>query len=115
MTLFCTSFTYTATTWQRMITAPEDRSAAVAAAFEAVGGRLVAMYYVLGPHDGMVIVDVPDEVGMAAVSALVSASGAYAHVETQTLLTPQDMVEALGRSGAVQARFTPPGGAGERS
>ena len=67
----------------------------------------------LGPHDGFVIVEVPDAVGMAAVSALVAASGAYAHVETHALLTPPDLVAALGRAGAAAARFTAPGSAAQ--
>lgn len=111
MSLYATFFTYSAATWQRMVALPEDRTAVVGATFEAVGGRLDALYYMLGPHDGLVIVEVPDAVAAAAVSALVAASGAYSHVETHALLTPADLVTALGRAGEAATRYTTPGGA----
>lgn len=115
MSLYVNFFTYNSATWQRMVAAPEDRTAVVAATFEAVGGRLVGLYYMLGPHDGMVIVEVPDAVAAAGVSTLVAASGAYSHVETHALLTPAELVAALGHAGEAAARFTPPAAAADRS
>ena len=112
MTLYCMLFTYSPTTWQRLVATPEDRSGAVDAALNALGGRLVGMYYMLGPHDGLVIAELPGAVSGAAVSALVCASGAYSHVETHALLTPSELVDALGRAGAATSRFVPPGASG---
>jgi uncharacterized protein with GYD domain len=112
MARYAMFFTYTPATWQRLVTAPEDRTDAIDATFRGVGGSLVGLHYLLGPHDGIVIVDVPDTISAAAVAALVSASGAYAHVETHLLLTPAELVDALDKSGPAAASFVPPGSRG---
>lgn len=71
---------------------------------ESLGGKLEAYYFAFGETDTYVIVDGIDNVGAAAVSLAVSASGA-ARVKTVVLLTPEE-IDAAAKQGV---SFRPPG------
>jgi uncharacterized protein with GYD domain len=51
------------------------RAEAVGNAVTALGGKVESMHYAFGEDDVVVIVDVPDNVSVAALSLTVSASG----------------------------------------
>ena len=55
----------------------------------------------------MAIAEIPDNVGAAAVSMALSASGAVSSVKTTVLMTPAEAVEALRKSANLGYR--PPG------
>jgi uncharacterized protein with GYD domain len=57
------------------------------------GGELESFYFAFGDNDTYIVVDMPDNATMAAVSLAVSATGA-AHTSTIALLTPQEIDEA---------------------
>ena len=57
----------------------------------SVGGSLESMYWMFGTHDGMAIVDVPDSVSIAAVNVATLSTGTITHVQTQELLTQQQL------------------------
>jgi uncharacterized protein with GYD domain len=80
------------------------REKAIAAACEAAGGRLDAVYYALGDDDIFAIVDLPSHVHVASLATLAGASGM---VETRTvpLLTVAEMDRALGED----VSYRPPG------
>lgn len=109
MALFCALFSYPPETWSRLVASPVDRTEAVRSAVEQLGGRVHGLYYMLGPFDGLLIGEIPDERGAAALATLAVATGAYARMETHTLLHPADLVEALGRAGGVATGFVAPG------
>ena len=81
------------------------REKSFAAACEAAGGKLDALYYALGDDDLFAIVDLPSHIHLAS---LVTAVGASGMVETRTvpLLTVAETDEALGRD----VSYRPPGG-----
>ena len=58
-----------------------------------LGGELEACYYALGNDDGYVVVDLPDQVTMAALNLVINASGA-GRASTTALLTPEEVDEA---------------------
>lgn len=109
MATYLCLFEYGPQAWQGLVGRPEDRGPVLDATFQGLGGRLVALHYILGPYDGMVIGELPDPVGAAAVTALVKSTGAYARVETYALLSPTELVAALGRAGEAAAQFVPAG------
>ena len=80
------------------------RRAAVSAALEGIGGKLDGMYYALGDHDAVVIVDLPNTQAATALSVAVSASG-LVHTKTTALLTVEETDQALGKS----INYKPPG------
>ncbi|MEO8027909.1 MAG: GYD domain-containing protein [Bryobacteraceae bacterium] len=78
------------------------RKAAVTQAAKKMGGKLEAMYYCLGDHDAMLIVDLPDHLCAAALASAACAAGA-AHTKTTVLLTVQEADEALSKPVAYRA------------
>ncbi len=80
------------------------RKTAIAQAIKKLGGNLDAMYFCLGEHDLVLISDMPDHVGVAALCAAVCASG-VARTKTTVLLSVEDMDQALSRT----VEYTAPG------
>lgn len=71
---------------------------------ESLGGRLEAYYFAFGKRDGIVIVDMPDNVAMAAGVAIAARSGAV-RAQTTVLLTPEEVDRAV----ELGADYRPPG------
>jgi uncharacterized protein with GYD domain len=68
------------------------------------GGQMEAFYFAFGDDDAYVLVDLPDNTTAAAVSMMVTASGAaVSHVTV--LLTPEEVDEASHLS----VEYRPPG------
>ena len=78
------------------------RRTAVASAIDALGGKLEAVYYMFGEDDVVVIVDMPDNISMSALSFAVSASG-LVRTKTTPLMTVEEVDKALGKSISYRA------------
>lgn len=81
-----------------------SRRAVVEKLAKSVGGSVEALYYAFGEADVYVILDLPDNVSMAAVALMVNASGAV-NVKTTVLLTAEDLDAAAKKTPA----YRPPG------
>ena len=71
------------------------RAKAVEALVKSVGGKVEAMYWVMGADDFILIADAPDSAAAAAASLTVGASGA-ASITTCELFTAAD-VDAIAK------------------
>ena len=80
------------------------REKAMAAACEAAGGKLDALYYALGDDDVFVIVDMPSHMRVASLCVEVGASGMVG-TRTVPLLTVAEMDKALGE----EVKYRAPG------
>jgi uncharacterized protein with GYD domain len=80
------------------------RRAAAQQALESVGGKVDAFYFAFGENDVFTIVDVPDNVSVAAVSLAISAAGGF-RGKTTVLLTPEEMDQATKKA----VKYRPPG------
>jgi len=78
------------------------RRTAVATAAEGLGGKLETVYYTFGNDDVIVILDMPDNVSVAALSLAVGASG-LVHTKTTALLTVDEVDKALAKSTGYRA------------
>lgn len=78
------------------------RRKAVHDSVEALGGKLEALYYAFGEDDVIVILDLPDNVGAAALALAVSASG-LVRLRTTPLLTVEETDKALQKSVTYRA------------
>jgi uncharacterized protein with GYD domain len=107
MAKFAIFFTFKGDTIRGMMEHPSDRAAVVGGMLDSVGGKLQAYYLMFGDHDGMVIADVPDAASAATISLAVSASGAFAHIETTQLFDPGEMNDMLARAKDIS--YSPPG------
>jgi uncharacterized protein with GYD domain len=73
------------------------RKQAVTKAVEGLGGKVEAMYFALGEHDVLLIVDMPDVISGAALGLRVSATG-LVRTKTTSLLTIEEADRALGKT-----------------
>jgi uncharacterized protein with GYD domain len=105
MPLYLSRFSYTAATWARLISNPEDRRKAAQAYIESVGGKLHGFWYALGTHDGYNLWEAPDNVSMAAVALAISGGGALSSFETTVLMTVDETMDALRKAEQVQYRL----------
>ncbi len=80
------------------------RREAVEKMLAGIGGTVESFHFAFGPSDAIVIVDVPDNINVAAICMLVGASG-KATAKTTVLLTPED----IDAAAKVQAKYGPPG------
>ncbi|MET8778160.1 GYD domain-containing protein [Nocardia sp. NPDC050713] len=77
------------------------RRAAITEMVESVGGHVEVCYFAFGEDDLFVIGDAPDEVSAAALAIRTAASGA-AISHTVTLLTPEQVDQAVAREVTYQ-------------
>jgi uncharacterized protein with GYD domain len=101
-------FSYSHDAMAAMIENPADRETAVRGVLENVGGRLESMYWMFGAHDGIAIVDAPDSLTMAGVSAAVSSTGSISS-ETHELFSTDDVHHILETARQARAHFAAPG------
>ena len=71
-----------------------SRRAALASAVASAGGELESVYYAFGEDDVYIIVDMPDNAGVAGLSLNISAAGAIS-CRTTVLLTPEEIDDAV--------------------
>ena len=90
-----------------LVKSPEDRSVVLRQLVESTGGRIESMYYAFGESDVVVILELPDNVAMAALSMAVGASGSVANVRTTVLIPISEGVEAARKAAGISYR--PPG------
>lgn len=102
-------FTYSSDAWKRMIQVPGDRTAAIRQLLEKLGGSLESVYWMTGAHDGLLIADIPDSVGAAALSVSVGSTGAFKTLETHELFNQDQLGQILSRSKDATASYQPPG------
>jgi uncharacterized protein with GYD domain len=101
-------FSYSGESLAAMIENPADREPAVRAVLESVGARLELFYWMFGEHDGIAVVEAPDSLTMAGVSAAISSTGTV-HSETHELFSTAEIRRILETAKRALASFTEPG------
>jgi uncharacterized protein with GYD domain len=101
-------FSYSDSAMAAMIQNPTDREPAVQRVLESVGARLETLYWMFGAHDGIAVVEAPDSLAMAAISAAIRSTGTV-RSETHELFSTADIRQILETARHAQASFTPPG------
>lgn len=99
---------YAPETLAGMLKTPEDRTLAVQAGIESLGGKLECLYMSFGEYDGVGIAEIPDNVAAVALSMAFGATGRFRAFRTTPLITMQEGMEAMRAAGKVSLR--PPGG-----
>ena len=98
---------YTSKAFQGFIAkADGDRSAAVKAIADAIGGKVLSFDIVRGSYDFIVALDAPNFEGMAAAKLAGEASGALTNV---TILEPINMTNIAKTAAKAAASYKPPG------
>ena len=103
MPKFLVKASYTAEGWKGLKKdKASGRHKAIAAACEALGGKLDHMYYALGDDDVFIVIDLPSHVQVAAMGVAVK-SGGLVSTSSVSLLTVAEMDKALSEDAKYQA------------
>ena len=78
------------------------RVKAVQEAMKSLGGKLEAFYFAFGETDTFVIVDLPDNASVAAISLAFGSSG-RGHIKTTALLAPEEIDAAVKKKVTFRA------------
>ena len=98
---------YSAQAISGLISSKEDRSAYITSLFEGMGGKVESYYQCFGDYDAVLIVELPDNVSMAAASMVAGASGVSTNIKTTVLIPTSEGVEAARKAAGIAYR--PPG------
>ncbi len=92
-----------------MVGNPQDRSEAARKLIEGLGGKLHHFFFSFGDYDLVAIIEVPDNVSMAAGSFAVTAAGTTSACKTTPLLTMEEAMQAMEKSGVATGYKAPAG------
>ena len=87
---------------------PHSREQAVRTVVEELGGVLEGWWLAFGEDDVVVIVGMPDETSMAAMSMIVSSTGTVRRLATTPLLTSAESIEAMRKAATSQEAYATP-------
>ena len=108
MAKYVSFFSYTTEAIKGMMNRQSDRTAAAKALVESLGGSLEGFYWMQGPHDGLLISELPESVNGAALSAAVTGSGAISHVETHQLFDRDQQASIMKLAGTAMSAYKSP-------
>lgn len=106
MALFLIQASYSSPAVASMVKNPQDRSAVIRALIEKAGGKLHGFWLAFGEFDVVAVAEMKDNVGAAALSMAINASGALSAYRTTTLLSPEESVRAMKQAG--ETNYQPP-------
>src|SRR5215831_15656993 len=98
---------YTSEAWAAQLQNPHNRVEVIRPVIEGLGGRIVSVYFAFGDYDMVGIVDMPNNVSMAAFSLAAAAGGAVKTVKTTPLMTIEEGLEAMRQASG--SGYRPPG------
>ncbi len=107
MSLYMFQASYTAEAIKALVDNPQNREEGARTVIEAVGGKLICMYFCFGSSDVVAIIEAPDDKAMAACSMAIGASGAFSSGATTSLMTPGEAMEAMQAAQKASAAYTP--------
>lgn len=109
MPKYLTMFSYTAEAAAAMVAAPADRGPAAHEIAEATGCRVETFYWMLGPHDGLVIYEAPDVVAAGTFAQVVASSGSIHGIQTHQLIEAEDAVAMQRAAQTARDKYRRPG------
>ncbi len=89
---------YTPEAWASLVQNPQNRMDAVRPVVEGLGGSMENCWTAFGEYDVVAILQMPDNVSVAAFSMAVAAGGAVKSIKTTPLMSMGDGVEAMKKA-----------------
>ena len=106
MPLYMIHARFTSEAWEALYASSVDRREVLSKMLEAAGGRLIEYYFSFGDADVIVITEAPDNATAASAVIAISMAGAVIDVRTTVLMSYDEGIEALRRSGSMA--YSPP-------
>jgi uncharacterized protein with GYD domain len=111
MQKYLVKFNYSNVAWGRMLAVTDDRTSAVAALLEHLGGKLESMYWEVEDAAAYVIADLPDSLCAAAALTAVTKTGGFKDVRVSQLLSQDQLREVVILAKSTEGIYQPPGAA----
>ena len=111
MLKFLMKFNYTSASWARMLLVSDDRTSAVAALVEHLGGKLECMYWEVDNAAAFVICDLPDALCAAAAITAATRTGGFKDVQIFQLLSQDQLRDVVTLAKSTEGIYHPPGAA----
>ena len=92
---------YTAEAWASLVQNPRNRLEAVRSVVEELGGSMENSWTAFGEYDVVAVLQMPDNVSVAAFSMAVSAGGAVKSIKTTPLMSMEEGVEAMKKASGL--------------
>lgn len=110
MPKFMIKFSYSSASWARLLAVTDDRTSAVSALLEHLGGKLESMYWEVGNSQAVYVTcDLPDSLCAAAAVTAATRTGAFKHVEMSQLLSQDQLREVIELARSSDGVYHPPG------
>ena len=107
MPQYMLQFAYTPETWAALTANPVDRSEPVRALAQKFDGRLIDLFYTMGEYDGVVIVELPDDVSAMGFVLAATSPGHLRATKTTRLMPPEEAMQAMQKARGIG--YTAPG------
>ncbi len=92
---------YTAEAWASLVQNPRNRLEAVRSVVEKLGGSMENGWTAFGEYDVVAVLQMPNNVSVAAFSMAVSAGGAVKSIKTTPLMSMEEGVEAMKKASGL--------------
>ncbi len=92
---YLVQLSYTPEAWTGQLKNPQDRRAVVQPLFERLGGHIETAYFAFGPHDVVLIAELPDNRSAAALSMTLTTAGTVKAIQTTPLLPIEEGLAAM--------------------
>jgi uncharacterized protein with GYD domain len=89
---------YNAESMLAFVKNPQNRAEGVRQPIEKLGGKIGSFWFTFGDYDVAAIVEMPDNVSMAAFALAASAGGACKSIKTTLLISPEEGIEAMKKA-----------------
>ena len=106
MAKYLIQVTYSDDALADLVKHPQDRGAVITELFDRLGGKVEAFHHALGEYDVVTIAEFPDNETLAAIQFAIRSTGVAKSLNVTTLLSREEMVNALRRAGS--AGYEPP-------
>ena len=106
MAYYLAQVAYTSEAWATQLQNPGNPLERVQGLFNALGGEVEHFWYAFGEYDVVAIVNLPDNVNMAAGVMAVISGGAVKAAKTTPLMTIDEGIEAMTKAGSLA--YQPP-------
>ncbi len=104
MAYYLIQASYTSEAWAALTKNPSDPKVRHRALVEALGGRMVDFWFAFGEFDVVTIVELPDNVNMAAMAVTAIAAGAGTKLMTTPLLSVDEGLAFLKKAADLPYR-----------
>jgi uncharacterized protein with GYD domain len=109
MIKFLMKFSYSNASWARMLAGTDDRTSAVAALLEHLGGKIESMHWEVEDAAAYVVGYVPDSLSAAAAIVAATRTGGFKDVQVSQLLTQDQLGEVVALARSAEGVYHAPG------